>query len=136
MRPLFGQFRCAYSGKIRKSDGTGGHHFANLARELCPLRTSTRRIHSDFMNIEGPFDIHKAKACSLWKPLQGHFVSPQTMRNIAHSKVVCNVPHCFHPVEQRSAVASLLCIFFFFSEQSAFLCYNYLITNTIGTWNI
>lgn len=76
MRPLFGQFRCAYSGKIRKSDGTGGHHFANLARELCPLRTSTRRIHSDFMNIEGPFDIHKAKACSLWKPLQGHFDCP------------------------------------------------------------
>ena len=25
-----------------------GHHFANLARELCPLRTSTHRFRSTF----------------------------------------------------------------------------------------
>ena len=64
-------FCATYCGKIRKSAGTTGSIiFANLARELRPLRTSNRGIP----------------------------VAPQTLRSVAHIKVVCNLVQRFYPV--------------------------------------
>lgn len=46
-----------------------GFRLANLARELCPLRTSTRRsfFAPTICNIEGPLDISYSKG---WPPLE------------------------------------------------------------------